>query len=307
MYDKKRPSSYDWLDPDFRFSWHHAAFVLVAWGVVSSMPVAAQEAPAATPPATETVSAEQAAAPGPSQQFIAMQRLAGQTTVVILDETGEHSAELRAEPVMKYGDETRNIKESTLWIWMDGPQPVAIQKIEVNTWNGPDRAFWTYCIGSLSDRPLRISWPFRAEPFLTVPLTFHKLEAAPPGQDDRVLQLQMRNVIRGFSVSEGNAKRMEELRLLPQPISQIGAAGEFGRGAIFGFAVGTNPDVHVILRTAGATGQPAHWESAVARMTSAGVIARFKDHELYNTPNERPGYHETWGYFFTSAEFPKEQ
>ncbi|WP_139228232.1 hypothetical protein [Planctomicrobium piriforme] len=236
-------------------------------------------------------------------RFQAMERLAQRTTVVILKGEQEVPAVLRAEPLMKYGDETRNIKESTLWAWMDGEQPVAFQKIEVNAWGGTENPSWTFCIASLSDQPLRISWTFRPQPFLTEPLKFVPLETKDAlSQTDALLQLQLRSLMRGFAVIEGTGKNILETRLLPQPMLQISDSERGVRGAVFGFAVGTNPDVHLVMRSVSQSGESPRLECGVAKMTSIAVSVKNQDQEIATFPTVTSGFHGAWGFFFAGAK-----
>jgi hypothetical protein len=172
-----------------------------------------------------------------SAKFRALAKLARQTSVVVLKNSGEAPAQLRPEPLLKYGDDDRKIKESTLWLWTDGDQPVVLQKIEVNVWNAAAPS-WTFCVATLTDQPLRISWPFRDEPFETKPLQFLTLsDAQPPAVDATSFALQLDVLAGEFSVTETVSKQQHSLLALPAPLHQFSTPDD-PRGAIFTFRFG---------------------------------------------------------------------
>lgn len=242
------------------------------------------------------------AASASEEKFRAMATLAQKIQVFILRDGKEIPATLRDEPVMKYGDGLRKIKESTLWAWMDGPQPVAFQKIEVNVWNGPENPFWTFCIASATPQRLKIVWPFRPEPFLTEPLPFVTLGGVDiQTQTEAALKLQLRSLVRDVKVTEGAGKTAEEIRLLPHPLLSIADPGRNVHGAVFGYAMGTNPDALVILRTIAPSGTQPELQCSVVHMTSSALTAAFRETEVHHIAGQRPGLYETWGYFFANA------
>jgi|GEM_PF-1232209 len=237
-----------------------------------------------------------------AEKFEAMSRLAGRTQIFVLQADNEIPAVLQPEPLIKYGDETRNIKESTVWVWTHESIPVAFQKIEVNVWNGPEHPFWTFCMASLSEHRLKFSWPFRSEPFFSDPVVFQPLpgDASLPSAD-ALLQLKLRSEARKFSIIETHGKQTFETRLLPQPMMQFSGSKPMRKGAVFGFAIGTNPDVQLILRGVPAGEQTLRAEYGMARMTSFGVSVNYLEEQLISLKGESPGDHGTWGYFFARA------
>jgi len=238
-----------------------------------------------------------------AEKFRAMETLARRTQVVVLKDGKEVPAVLRADPLMKYGDEFRKIKESTLWVWMDGQQPVAFQKIEVNVWNGPENPFWTFCVSSTTEQQLKISWPFHPESFLTEPVSFADLDGIDVNtHHETTFKLQLRSLMRDVSVIEGTGNKTEEIRLLPQPLLSMADPDHGVHGAVFGYAVGTNPDALVIMRTVNDAGGSPRLQCGVAQMTSAALSARFRETEIYRGPGRGSGLRGTWGYFFSHVK-----
>ncbi len=106
----------------------------------------------------EDAATTEAANDRPAQK--AMRKLAGEVELKVLGSDGAQprSLKLRPEPVMSYGDETRFIKDSTLWVWMDGNRPALFQKLEVNDWN-PGSPLWTWCLRPRLPGPVEGRWP----------------------------------------------------------------------------------------------------------------------------------------------------
>ena len=101
-------------------------------------------------------------------------------------------------------------------------------------------------------------------------LTFRDVPNAPrPAETAPAGRVQMNNLIKRFS-AVAHPGRTSELSLLPDPIDRYSNA-EAGRvdGAMFRFAIGTNPEVMVVLGAQGSTREKASWRYAVARATAA--------------------------------------
>ncbi|MFV0443919.1 MAG: hypothetical protein ACK5Q5_10140 [Planctomycetaceae bacterium] len=237
----------------------------------------------------------------PAQASI--RKLAEDMEVRLVDDSDEalRRASLRPEPLLSYGDETRNIGESALWVWMDRDQPVLLQKIEVNNWS-LKYPQWTFCLGSFSETPLSIS--LNGEVSLpaiqTVGNVFHPVPGSPAsGASPVTWPLQARDLIRSFSVDAFNGKKRSELRLMPKPLLDY-RAPEQGvlYGGIFGFAAGTNPDtlVQICLRQ-DASGD-RNWHYAILPMTSGRIVVTHNGESIAEPAVQRSYEVSTWGYFY---------
>ena len=68
-------------------------------------------------------------------------------------------ADLHDEPLFRYADVSRGILEASLWCWGGTGRPVALTKLEMV---GPRDNFgpgWQYCIASLAEQPIQVTWP----------------------------------------------------------------------------------------------------------------------------------------------------
>jgi hypothetical protein len=242
----------------------------------------------------------------PSAVVAAMTKLAEGTRVEIVDPATKQTRQARwsATPLVRYGDETRFIQDSTLWCWMDGPLPVAFQKIEINNWvaNYPQ---WTFCFSSMSSAPLSIQWPDRRDPFRPDAVKFLRIEDGPvPAKDKRTRGLQMREMSRDFLVVSHNGNKASELRLLPRPLLEYESPKHrIVAGAVFAQAEGTNPDCLIAIQLVQSDGGKIEWVFAPVRMTSHGLMLKFKDRELWSDLNQpKAGDCDTWCYFFTPRD-----
>ncbi len=275
------------------FSWLLAGCVVAGLGFVVGAPLGAL----AQEPATEK---------SPSPVVTAMTKLAETTSVQLVDPKTKETRDAKwtGRPLVRYGDETRFIQDSTLWVWMDGTRPVAFQKVEINNWvaNFPQ---WTYCFSSMSAQPLKATWPGRAGAFTAEAMEFLPIEGGPaPGKDKRSRKLQMREMSRDFLVLSDNGNKTSELRLMPRPLLEYDAPDQkVAAGAVFAQAEGTNPDCLIAIELVAGDGGAQRWVFAPVRMTSHGLTLKFKDKELWRDQNQpKSGDFETWCYFFTPRD-----
>jgi hypothetical protein len=257
-----------------------------------------------------SVNAQEAVAEkAPSPVVAAMTSLAEKTSVQIVDSRTKETRDARwtGRPLVRYGDETRYIQDSTLWVWMDGSLPVAFQKVEINNWV-PNVPQWTYCFSSMFPKPLSVTWPDRKGAFTPEAATFLPIDGGPvPGKDKRARSSQMREMSRDFLVLSDNGNKTSELRLMPRPILEYEGTGIVA-GAVFAQAEGTNPDcliaIQLIERGGDEPGKGGQeWVFTPVRMTSHGLTLKFKDKVLWSEPNQpRSGDFKTWCYFFTPRD-----
>jgi hypothetical protein len=211
-------------------------------------------------------------------------------------------ATVMPEPVLRYVDSTRQIHESTLWIWASEGRPVAVVAIEY--YNDPPRgARWLYEIASLSTD--RIAVQRGSETNWTAKEAGLRLEAitgaAPPADKPARRLTQMKDLLRRFSAHEheGSEGRLE-LRPLASPLYRYeDAAQNVVDGAIFAFASGTNPEVLMVLEAHGGTEGPAVWKFAPAQMTGAAVVVELDGKEVWrradaDPPAMRASYMNGW-------------
>ena len=243
--------------------------------------------------------------PRPAQA--AIRTLAKATRVTVLNAEGAtlHNAELASVPLVKYGDETRNIKDSALWVWTDQQRPVMFQKIEVNDWN-PGHPLWTFCVASLAEHDLKVAWSGSAGSRSSEMSanTYKELPGAPAAAAaEAAWSLQARQLARRFEVESWSGNRRSELRQLSKPLMEYYPQDSRTRyGAITAFATGTNPDVLVDLRLNEDAEGELIWSYSVGQMTSGRIVIRFDDEIVHEGETQKSSQISNWGYFFTARD-----
>lgn len=123
---------------------------------------------------------------------------------------------------------------------------------------------------------------------------FKDVPEAPEPADTPVARLrQMRSIAGRFSATmtgwKGDNSDREELRLLPRPLIRydlkdaVSVHPNLVDGAAYGFAMGTDPEV-VLLLEAITVGGEARWQYGCARATSGGVEARLEGKVVWIGP-----------------------
>ena len=187
---------------------------------------------------------------------------------------------LKAHIVLRWDNNVsgRNSAVGLTVIWADEIRPQVIASIY------PLRGLLEHEIDLLSREPNvvgkredRILW----EP-KTTGIEFRPVPGAPPPAQTiarrrlqlKQLALQFEATMLGFNPN--NSER-QELRMMPQWLYRYGREGtECLDGAIFSFAMGTDPEA-VLLLEAFKTGDDAYqWQFAFVRQTSAGLEGRWK-------------------------------
>lgn len=213
----------------------------------------------------------------------------------------ETTHELVSAPVFRYSDQRRNMLDGTLWRWGATGRPVALMKIELYpTAAGGTR--WVYCLASLSDDLIEAEsngrQPYRTtEPGLTMEPISNTRE---PAGSATLRRLQMKRLAQQFEVTIWNeVDNSDQMRLLPTPICRYSNPdAQLLDGAVFGFTMGTNPDVLVVIEADLSDGA-AEWRFGCVCMTSAGFEVRFKDRVVFDVPYSRqragtPAEYERW-------------
>lgn len=179
---------------------------------------------------------------------------------------------------------------------------MAIQKIEVNKYFKP--AGWTYCFSTLSDQRVEVKWPNVNQVYTSrEPVSLHPFPNAPePTGKDR-WALQARALSRQFSASQGPSARIEELRLIPQPITQYESKSNgILTGFVYAFATGTNPSIFVIIELREVDGKQV-WHHGSSRATANAIRLKHLETELLAEASERrPGQFPTWTYLWMGAQ-----
>ncbi|MDR3620697.1 MAG: hypothetical protein P4L85_15200 [Paludisphaera borealis] len=199
--------------------------------------------------------------------------------------TGESPAfRLRAEPVFRLDNPVSGVKDSVIFLWTDaetGRPEATIQMYRAPT------GFWNHDWTSLSTSPIvaevggREKW--RPKPGVE----FHLVPDAPaPAATPSARLRQLRTLAEEFTATDDflNAG-WSQLRLLPKPWLRYGKAGSgVEDGALFAFAIGTDPEVVLMIESRPDPAGTFKWHYALAPMTSFEVKAFWKGNEVWTLP-----------------------
>ena len=193
---------------------------------------------------------------------------------------------LNETPLFRYSDARRNIIDAALWGYGDRGRPVALVKTEYYQVNG--RRHWVYCLASLSDGLIEANWADGATFEAQQPgLTLQSIPGGPsPSATAPGRLLQLKRLAQRCSATIQNAlDNREPMRLMPTPICRY-ADDDAGLmdGAVFGYTMGTNPDVLLVIELHRTESGGSEWRCGAAGMTSAGFVVRLDETEVLNQP-----------------------
>lgn len=266
---------------------------------VFALPAAAQEKPSEEPPADPQVAADR-----PAQQ--AMRTLVSELALTVRDDkdADPRPLKLHPQPLVSYGDETRFIKGSTLWVWLDGERPALFQKLEVNDWNN-GFPLWTWCLASASPGSIEGRWPgVPGDQKTTASAPVKAIPEATVNEDASRWALEARTFNRRFSAKTGPKKGRSEfpevLRVIARPILEFKAPNQgVPYGAVFSHAGGTNPTVLLVVQVETQPDGGRRWTYTPMHMTATKVTLKLDGEIVWTDPSQRAGQVTTWGYFFT--------
>jgi hypothetical protein len=213
---------------------------------------------------------------------------------------------LLKQPLLFYTNPVRsNDQHGAIFLWTENGRPAVIGSIwsAINRQNADSR-FVTHEWHSLAidadvsaardERPLWKS----GEPGVA----WEKLDGAPAPAESRAARLvQMRAIVRRYSVAiqvEGES----DLRLMAQPLyrypEQVQGAVD---GAIFSFAMTTDPELLVLLEDREVAGQRA-WHVAFARFGNKAMTVKDGDKAVWSCAAGAPGVSDGKYYLRWRAE-----
>jgi len=203
-------------------------------------------------------------------------------------------------PVFRYDDQPRGFVDATLWRWGSQGRPVALLKVEDTLSGGIP--YWQFCVASLADGPINISFPNGRRLAADVAGTaLRPLEnAGAPSETSAGRLRQMKQLAARFMGTihvDGKASLKQEMRRLASPIHRYSdEAAALIYGAIFGLTTnGTNPDMLVLIELREDREKNPVWEYGIVKMTAAEVHIRLDGAQVYSSPISEPM--RTWTYF----------
>ena len=191
---------------------------------------------------------------------------------------------LKLPPLINWNNPARNGEDGSIFLWCDGnDQPAVIGTCFTYTYR--EQVRHKNAFHALTDYP--IVGKHDSETFWTPPtdaLEWTALQdVPPPGPSSPSRTVQLRGLARQFRVELTNKDgRGEQCRLLPKPLYRYDA--DAAAGAIFAFAIGTDPEALLLIdRRSGETGQPV-WAFALARFNFYPLQAFREDKLVWSAP-----------------------
>jgi hypothetical protein len=210
------------------------------------------------------------------------------------------------QPLHFYTNPVRmNDQHGAIFLWTEVGRPAVIAAIwsAMNRQN-PDVRFVTHEWHSLSIDPTVTAtrdgvnlWT-SGEPGIA----WSKLENSPPPAASRPQRLvQMRALARRFSVAI-DVQEESDLRLMGQPLFRYPEAVEgVLDGAIFAFAMATDPELLLWLEARQVAGQP-EWQIAFARFGNKAMTVKDGDRAVWSCQAGAPGYSDGKYYLHWRAQ-----
>ena len=232
-----------------------------------------------------------------------MRRRAEGLKVFVLIDGEKVVADSVSEPLMRYSDQPRAIRDATMWCWLHKGRPVALFKTQMQ---GGDESKWTWLDGlySLSPELIEVEWADGHHFASRQPgLKFSGVPEGPePADKPRGRLQQMKELAGRFEItilpSEGNK---QEMRLLPRALYRYSAPNDgLLDGAVFGFTSnGTNPDAVLAIELARGADRGA-WQYGLAQLTTGGLAARWDGREVWSATQKSitPTAFDEWTWFW---------
>jgi hypothetical protein len=194
--------------------------------------------------------------------------------------------------LLRHSDPTRNIADGSLWAFGGPGRPRAILEVEDYV-RRPDAVRWMHGLVSLSPGLIAATWDDGRRWESTQPgLILSPIPDAPaPAATDRERSRQMKELARGFDLREGTRpdKVNIQLRLLTSPVHRYSDPGSgLQDGAIFVFALGTNPEALLIIEARPAGDSAPAWQYGLARSTGGVLSASLNGREVWDQPLANP-------------------
>ncbi len=194
---------------------------------------------------------------------------------------------LQAEPVIRFNNPVGVSDDGAIFFWMgeDGRPEVAVQAF-LQRGGAYIHDFSSLATGRVVAESRRgpVWNPTRAgAEFRPVP------EAPRPAESAEARLRQMRELAQAFAVSDNFRENgWQALRPMPKPFARYGKPRTpLLDGAVFGFALGTDPEAYLLLEARPGKDGP-EWQFAFAPQTSYALKASWKGREVWDVPNRRP-------------------
>lgn len=188
---------------------------------------------------------------------------------------------LMPQPIMKWSNPARNNEDGAVFLWLKDGRPEVIGSLFTYKIK---RVRTKHELHSLATVPLKGTYqgtavwnaPAAGVVFAAVP------GASEPAETSRQRLVQLKALAREFTAKlTDKNQQATELRLLPQPLHRYEpTSGDVRDGAIFSFAIGTDPEALLLLELR-RTGDVWRWEYAFARFHFDEITAWHQGKQVY--------------------------
>ena len=197
---------------------------------------------------------------------------------------GRERPDLHPEPVLRWTNPILGAVYGDVYLWTSQGRPEVVASFV--TWYHPFK-HRTHEFHSLSPGPIvgeRSGTPVWTSPrpgVELIPIPGAPEPAATPASRLR----QMRDLARLFTGRQTDRTGVDrDMRLLSQPLYRYERTeGDLHDGALFAFALGTDPDAFLLIEDRTVDGE-TRWLYGLTRMTALAMQIRHHDHEVWSAP-----------------------
>ncbi len=189
---------------------------------------------------------------------------------------------LTEDPAISYTNPQRSSRGAgATFFCLSGGRPVAGVSLSIRD---DGRIFSEFSM--LRKMPLRVSYQQRD---VWSPRAFgktweHLPDSRRPSTSKPARLVQMRRLARRFEIQVNKKNALpEKLRLLSRPLHRYEVNGEVIDGAVFAFAMATDPEAMLVLE-AEVSSDGGSWSYSLARMTSFPLEGRLDDQQIWSVP-----------------------
>lgn len=233
-----------------------------------------------------------------------MQQLVQPMRAVQLAETTRTPLELKAEPLHRWNDPTREFSDGSLWLWTNQGRPHAAIAVELYPIRTGGQA-WSFELVSLSTGLVEVDggpgFDIKSDDFdqlrdnmvltwtpKTPGIEFKDVPGATaPAPTEAARLRQMKGFAERVSADEfyEPSNQTYRLRLLPRHVHRYAdAASDILDGTVFLIAHGTNPEIFLLFEAQGKTAETARWRYALARLSMAAPTVRIDQKVVWTQP-----------------------
>ena len=274
------------------FCWRSCSSILALASILSCRVLPAQERPAESPPVADSMKA-----------WNDFYQLEAEQAYRFSSEPGAADLKLDPTPILRW---TNPLEEGSIhgvvYVWRKARRPVVIGQL-FSYLNGKGGRVYCHAMHSLARKDEELTG-FRDRKVFWTPdspgVEMRDVPDAPAPAANRAGRLlQMKAISRRFSAYTEEATRGKRvLRLLPTPLDRYPESDPKEiDGALFSFVVGNDPEVILVVETAGRPAEAPVWQYGLVLSTRSTSVGLLDEREVWrhdsankNPSNPRGGY-----------------